>query len=264
MADDDKRGRVPYAKYAFVNPYNLSLLVGAGTVSAATGNWLLGLITLGAEALWMLFAPDSKGLRRLWFDKKHAQVRAAEVQAKQAAAIAALPDQQADRCRELLEKKAQIDRLCASNPAFTADLLRGELAKLDALVGSYIDLATDYVRYADYLGNIDLNEIERDIRRYQLLVDQADKGDERRPVALKNLEVLQRRKAKVAEIKTNLGKARSQIDLIENTFELLADQIVTMRTPEELSGQLDTLLDGVEAIKETTRETDKLLQSIER
>ena len=46
------------------------------------------------------------------------------------------------------------------------------------------------------------------------------------------------------------------MELIENTFGLLADQIVTMRSPRELSGQLDDLADGVEAVKTTARETD--------
>ena len=83
-------------------------------------------------------------------------------------------------------------------------------------------------------------------------------------LALKNLEVLQRRRAKIAEIRKYVGTARAQLDLIENTFQLLADQIVTMRSPQELSGQLDSLLDGVEAVRQTTRETEKLLQAIER
>ncbi len=47
-------------------------------------------------------------------------------------------------------------------------------------------------------------------------------------------------------------------------FRLLADQIVTMRSPQELCGQLDELLDGVEAVRQTSRQTEKLLQAIER
>ena len=59
-----------------------------------------------------------------------------------------------------------------------------------------------------------------------------------------------------------LGVARGQLDLIENSFQLIADQIVTMQSPQELSGQLDELLDGVEAIRETARDTERILNSI--
>ena len=72
------------------------------------------------------------------------------------------------------------------------------------------------------------------------------------------------RKEKYGEIRGYLSSARGQMELIENTFRLLADQIVTMSSPTELGGQLDELLDGVEAVRQTTRETDKLLQTIER
>jgi len=50
--------------------------------------------------------------------------------------------------------------------------------------------------------------------------------------------------------------------LIENSFQLIADQIVTMQSPQELSGQLDELLDGVESIRQTAVETDRILGSI--
>jgi hypothetical protein len=52
------------------------------------------------------------------------------------------------------------------------------------------------------------------------------------------------------------------MDLIENTFRLLADQIVTMHSPKELGGQLDGLIDGVEAVRSTARETESFVQSI--
>ena len=264
MSDGEKKERVPYAKYAFVNPYNLTLLAGAATVAAATGNWMVGVAAAGAEALWMLFAPDSRLLRRSWFDRRHAEDQAERESARLELAIAGVVERDQQRCRALRDKKAQIDRLCAENPSFTADLLRGELDKLDQLVASFIEMCVTCNRYVEYLDTVDLDAIERDIRRYTALCDREPAGGERRTLAMKNLDVLHRRKAKVAEIRQYVGTARSQLDLIENTFQLLADQIVTMRSPQELSGQLDSLIDGVEAVRQTTRETDKLLQAIER
>ncbi len=76
--------------------------------------------------------------------------------------------------------------------------------------------------------------------------------------------MLERRKAKYGEIRGYLSSARGQLELIENSFRLLADQIVTMQSPTELGGQLDELMDGVEAVRQTTRDTEKLLQTLER
>jgi hypothetical protein len=262
MATDEKP-RPPYARYAFRNPYNLAVLGGFATAAAATGNWWLALCGAGVEALWMLFAPDSRLLRKLWFDKWHAADMAAAQRAELDAKFKLLPEGEAMRCLALKEKQEQINKLAQENPAFTLDLLNGELKKLDDLVRSFLELSVTCARYQDYLRSVDVDEIERDLRRYHQIAERGD-GNDKRQLANKNIAVLEKRKEKYAEIRGYLSSARGQLELIENTFRLLADQIVTMRSPTELSGQLDELLDGVEAVRQTTRETDRLLQAVER
>jgi hypothetical protein len=261
MAEEDKK-RPPYARYAFRNPYNYAILGGFASAAVLTGNWWLGLAGAGIEALWMLFAPDSKLLRKTWFDKVFAAEQDAAKKAELDAKFKMLPEDQAMRCLALREKTEQINKLAAENPAFTVDLLSGELQKLDDLVRAFVELSVTCARYQDYLKSVDVDEIERDLRRYQQIAERSD-GD-KRTLAQKNLAVLQKRQEKYAEIRGYLSSARGQLELIENTFRLLADQIVTMRSPTELGGQLDELLDGVEAVRQTTRETDKLLQAVER
>jgi hypothetical protein len=261
MSDD--KPRPPYAKYAFKNPYNYAIMAGFASAALLTGNWFLGLAGAGAEALWMLFAPDSKLLRKLWFDKRHAEELDAQRKAELDAKFKLLPEGDAMRCLALREKQEQINKLAAENPAFTVDLLTGELKKLDDLVRAFLELSVTCARYQDYLGSVDVDEIERDLRRYHQILDKGETPD-KRTLAQKNIAVLEKRKEKYAEIRGYLSSARGQLELIENTFRLLADQIVTMRSPTELSGQLDDLLDGVEAVRQTTRETDKLLQAVER
>jgi hypothetical protein len=257
----DKK-KPPYSRYAFRNPYNYALLGGFASAAVLTGNWWLGLAGAGMEALWMLFAPDSRLLQKTWFDKVYAaeqeQARMAALDAK----FKALPEGDAIRCLALRAKQEQINKLAAENPAFTVDLLSGELAKLDDLVQSFVELSVTCARYQDYLKSVDIDEIESDLRRYQKILDGAQES-ERRTLAQKNMAVLHKRKDKYAEIRGYLSSARGQLELIENTFRLLADQIVTMRSPTELSGQLDELLDGVEAVRQTTRETDRLLQAVD-
>ena len=46
--------------------------------------------------------------------------------------------------------------------------------------------------------------------------------------------------------------ARGQMELMENTFKLLADEIVTMSTPAALGARLEDLRIGVEAIREAS------------
>ena len=262
MSSKDEKPRPPYAKYAFKNPYNYAVLGGFASAAALTGNWWLGLCGAGVEALWMLFAPDSRLLRKTWFDKRFADEQEVARRAELDAKFKLLPEADKMRCLALREKQDQINQLARDNPAFTIDLLAAELTKLDDLVRAFVELSVTCARYQDYLRSVDLDEIERDLRRYHAIVDRNE--PDKRQLAQKNIAVLEKRKEKYAEIRSYLSSARGQLELIENTFRLLADQIVTMRSPTELSGQLDELLDGVEAVRQTTRETDRLLQAVER
>lgn len=256
------KDKPPYAKYAFANAYNLSVLGGIFTAAAATQNWWLAGVGVCVEGLWMLFAPDSVILQKKWFDKYHQaeldQKRAAEMNAK----LASLPPYEADRCNGLRATRDQILWLARDNPALTQDLLGRELAKLDQLVMSFLDLEFTCARYALYLGSVDVQQIERESARFEQALQASD--DESRAVAQKNLAVLGKRRDKYAEIAKDLELARGQLDLIENTFRLLADQIVTMRSPAELGGQLDDLIDGVESIRQTARETEHFMTAVER
>jgi len=257
------RQKVPYLKYAVHNVYNYTLLAGVGTTALLTQNWWLAVAGVGLEALWLLFAPDSRVLQRVWFDKVHdANLSEAATRARDRA-LAGLPEDAVARVRKLEARCATIHSLGSQNQAFAAELLRGELAKLDQLVTSFIDLLTLTLRQREYLATVDMEDLESDIRRYESILEGSGDG-EVRSLAQKNLAVVMKRKEKLEEIFQVSIKAAGQMELIENTFELLADQIVTMRSPQELGGQLDDLIDGVEAVRSTAREAQSLMEAASR
>lgn len=253
----------PYLKYAFANPYNLALLLGALAASALTLNPFLAVAALGLESLWVLHAPESKLLKRLLWDPKFEKIRLVVEQQALTERIQTLEGYERERAEKLLASNQEIHRLASLNPSFTGDLLRSELNKTGRLVGAFIDLAVTCARYQEHLDSIDMPELEKDKRRWESVVKQSK--EEEGPqvdIAKKNLAVIMKRLEKLQEIQNYLMVARGQLDLIENSFQLIADQIVTMQSPKELSGQLDELLDGVEAIRETAIDTEKLLRSL--
>jgi len=257
-----KSDKPPYAKYAFLNAYNLSLLAGAGVTSAATGHWWLGISAVAVEAIWMLFAPDSTFLRRAWFDKLWADTQDQERKKRQYEKFVALPPQDQFRANSLRQQQVQIETLAAQNPSFTTDLLRQDLAKLEGLIDDFLDMAVAASRCEQHLANFDFDTLERDLRRYQQMVEQLPRGDERRTVAQRNLEVLLQRKERYGDLHKNLQTTRGHMDLMENTFRLLADDIVSMTNPTELGDRLDDLRVGFEAVRETSKETERLLQAV--
>jgi len=256
----DTEGR-PYWKLAFANPYNLSLLAGGLAASVLTLNPLLALATVGLEGLWMLHAPESGLLKRMLWDPRREKERRQVAEAIRRARLAALDPDARSSVEELLLKQEQIRTLASANPSFAGDLLRSELDKTDRLVEAYIDLSTTCARYETYLETVNEGRLNNDRQRLEKAVAAGKAGDPQTEIAKKNLEILGKRAAKIAEIRHYLGVARGQLDLIANSFQLITDQIVTMESPQELSGQLDELLDGVEAIQQTAVDAEKLLGS---
>jgi len=257
VADAGKKRR-PYFKYAFHNIYNYALMGAVGAVAVVTGSWLPLAIGAGLEALWMLNAPGSKILQKTWFDKVHDEKEQAATRVRRGEQLKLLGPEDVARIGRLEDKQREILRQAEDNPQFTLDLLRTELIKLDKLVDGFIELAVNCTRYEQYLANVAFEDLEEELRRYRRAADEEEDPQLRR-TAKKNLEVLLTRQSKLAELRKYTQGARAQLDLIENTFRLIGDQILTMHTPAELAGQLDELMDGVEAVRSTASEHRQML-----
>ena len=248
-----------YVKAAFANPYNISLLAGGLLASAITLNPLLAIVTVGLEVLWITNAPGSKKLREWLFDPQFEEQEQKAAQEARAAQLHSLDEHDRERVVALLARQQEINGLAAQNPSFTGELLRTELTKTDRLVEAFIEMAATCSRYEAYLDSTNLSELERDRRRWEAMVNDQSIHDSQSDIAAKNLAVIMKRFEKMKEINRYLTVARGQLDLIENSFQLIADQIVTMQSPQELTGQLDELLDGVESIKQTAEDTERML-----
>ena len=251
-----------YVKAAFANPYNLSLLAGGIAASVLTLNPLLAIVTVGLEVLWMTNAPGSKKLQEWLWDPAFDEKEQAQEQAARAERLRHLDDGSRERVLSLLARQQEINSLAAQNPSFTGELLRTELTKTDRLVEAFIEMATTCDRYEAYLDSINASDLEKERRRWEHTVKDQDENNPEMEIARKNLAVIMKRFDKMKEIHRYLRVARGQLDLIEQSFQLIADQIVTMQSPQELTGQLDELLDGVESIKETAADTEKMLNPL--
>lgn len=252
----------PYLKMAFANPYNLSIFLGTLAAAAATMNPILAAAAIGGELLWLLHGSDSKTLRRLLWDPRFEKVRLAVEAREREERIKVLPQLDRERVERLVGRQADIHRLASQNPSFTGELLRSELIKTRRLVDAFVEMAITCARYEAYLETIDFHELDGDRRHWEGRLQSKQISPQEREVAEKNLVVILKRFEKLTELRDYLRVARGQLDLIENSFQLIADQIVMMQSPAELTGQLDDLLDGVESIRQTALDTEKILSTM--
>ena len=253
-----------YFKYTLANPYNLTLLGGAIVASILTLNPLIAVAALGVEGLWLLHGSQSRFMQRMLWDPLYEKEKLEFEQRKRMAQVEKLSQGGQQRVLTLIEKEKEIQQLAAQNPSFAGDMLRNEIVKTHNLVNSFIDLAVTCSRYENYLASVDVGQLGNTQQHWQKFIENSKDNTDavELDIAKKNLAIINKRIERVGEIRRYLKIAYGQINLIENSFQLLADQIVTMQSPNELSGQLDELLDGVESIKETAKETEQILRTL--
>ena len=249
--------RPNFLKAAFLNVYNLSLLGGAGLAALATQDWLVGVGALALEALWLVVGPDLKPFQRAVKEGAR-QEREKVEQARVQNLLKELAGRDFQRAKALEELKLEIERDIANNPTFSAILLRTELEKLGQLYQSFVKLAAACQKSETYLGTVSDKELTRQLEAQQAL-ERNHTDPALVELAKKNAQVLQKRVDAVRDIRTFLQRARGQMNLIENSVRLLRDQALTMTSPDQLTEQLDGLLNSVDAVSQSVKDTDAIL-----
>lgn len=246
-----------YAKYAFCNFYNYVTMGALTAMALLAGDITLLIVLFGGEALWMLFAPGSRLLKRLWWDKITKAEAIEQRKAARQLLWARLERDDQARYNRLTNRFNQIVDLCRENTTIAQELLQAELNKVDRLVQSYLDLIVASSAIQKHLWATNRHDINSSIKDF-IKKSEAAATPELQSIALQNAEILKKRLTKLDEAQAFVAQASAQLELIENTFALIADQIITLRSPQELGKQLDGLITGVEIVKSAALETARL------
>jgi hypothetical protein len=257
MASDEDVKKPSYAWAAFANVYNLTALAGVTVAGLATGEaWLVG-VGFAAEALWLLFVPDSARFRRA-IDAQTADLRRVDAVRRMTEESAMLPSELRQRVQQLGTRAADVKAEVKRNPRISGAFMESQLGRLDALVGEFVHLSLTTFRAEAYIARSDSKQINRD-REQQRKIIETTEDDGARAIAQQNREILEKRLKLIDELARFGQRARGQLSLIENTIALLRDQVMTMATPEALSTQLDEIITSVEALREATNEVDAMM-----
>jgi hypothetical protein len=251
--------RPSYFKAAFFNVYNLGMVGGAVAASLLTGEYVLGAVALGAEALWLLFGPDLRPFQRA-VNNAHREEQEKAERERVEKMMNALPERERARAYALNELRREIERDMQQNPSFQTILIQAEVDKLSTLLKSFVSLATACTRAETYLASSDTRDVNKQIEIHKNL-ERSHKDAAAQNIARKNIQVLEKRLETMEEIKNFLARARGQMNLIDNTVRLLRDQVLTMASPDQLGEQLNDLISGVNSIQEYAREHEDLFGS---
>jgi len=251
---------INYTKEAFLHPWNLAFLISAMALSFAvsmigTGaTWTFETILLFTSALELLY---------LGIMPRQERFRKA-VRSRRAAEHAKPPSQK--EIFQLLTKNSQrryarlrkLGRDIQSNYRklnyASQGMLDSHVNKIGGLLDSYLKLLYQQERYEYSTQARSEAEVVRAMT--DLRDDMAD--DTPKVVAIKErrMKILEQRLDRFKRGAENLEIIEAQLETIEDVIKYIHEQSLTLSNPEEITFQLDTLLNEVEETQSTVEEME--------
>lgn len=252
---EDKEGGLNYLKAAFHWQYNWIGLGGAAAFAVISASALPLLLAAGVELIYLSTVPQNARFQRLVRSWKYAEDKR-QRDMSLSALFHELPQEMRVRfanldntCRSI---RANYRRLSSTSQMFAEQME----AKLDALSQSFVRLLNSAFHHAEYLRATNPDTIRKEIE--QLQKDLAKDSPKVQEINRKRIEILNKRVEKYDKIRENSQVIWAQCSAIEDVLQLIRDQSVTMRDPQELNDHLDNLVKDVEQTEETVREVESI------
>lgn len=251
---------INYTKEALFNTWNLVFLISVVAVATGTGllttvpAWLPELILVlgaGLELLYLGVMPRHDRFQRHVRSQKMAERRKAPSQREIFSQLRNRSQRRYAKLRKLKDEiRSNYQRLSYTSQG----LLDNHLEKIDGLLESYLELLHQRERYRDFQDSATENRILKSIEA--LKREMADDSERVRSVKERRLKVLEQRLARYHKAQENLEIIGAQLGTIEDVVKYIHEQSWTLQDPEEVTVQLDTLLEEVEATRDSIREIE--------
>ena len=254
MAEDKEDG-VNYLKAALNWQYNWIGLGGAAAFAIVSASALPLILAAGLELIYLSTIPRNSRFQRLVRSWKYEDEKRQQYMSL-SALFHELPPEMRVRyakldstCRAIRENYR---RLSSTSQVFAEQME----AKLEALSQSFVRLLNSAFHHAEYLRMTDPDAIRAEAA--QLQKDLNTEPQKVQEINRKRIEILNKRVEKYEKIRENSQVIFAQCSAIEDVLQLIRDQSVTMRDPQQISDHLDNLVKDVEQTEETVREVESI------
>lgn len=254
---------VNYTKEAFLHPWNLSFLIVsmfiAFVVSMAGVTWPFETVLLfsaAAELIYLGTMPRQDRFRRV-------------VRSRRALEHAKPPSQKElfhSLTKHSQRKYARLKRLqkdIAGNyrklSYASQGMLDSHLSKIGGLLDSYLNLLYQKERYEFTSRASTETEVVQAMAK--LRADMEDDPPRVKAVKARRLRILEQRLDRSKRGQENLEIIKAQLETVEDVTKYILEQSLTLRNPEEITFQLDTLLSEVEETQASVIEMEEVFAS---
>jgi len=238
---------VNYTREAFVHPINLGFLF----LSALTaffvndiGNFanIIFTMAIGAELVYLGVVPRTEGFKRLTL-ARILRGRPRDTQEKEV--FYNLSPAAQKKFLVLKSVADKIEQNFSKFPQSSQGFIGSVGAKIKGLLTHYIYMLDARERYDSYISTTRQEQLAAEIQSVQDELNQIQ-SEKLREIKTRRLQILQKRKSKLAAARERLQVCISQLETMEDAMRYIYEQSITMTNPEQIGFQLDHLLTDVE------------------
>lgn len=255
--DTGEPDSLEYIREAFTWQYNVVGMAGAAAFALVSGSPLPLVLAAGLELIYLSTVPRWWRFRRLVRSRRYAE----ETRRRTASLEALLAELPAEGRKRYAALHAMCDTIRASHGRLTSTsqmLVKQMEDRLQGLLQAYLRLLHAEAEHTQYVNATDGEAIKREIAGLERrLGSDAPRVQE---INRKRIEILTKRLEKFDRIRENRQVIQAQCAALEDMLELIRDQSVTMRDPQELSDRLEGLVREVEHTEETVREVETIFR----
>ena len=246
---------INYVKEAFNLQYNWIALAGACLFAIVSGSLLPIILAGGAELMYLAVVSQNPRFQRLVRSWKLGRALE-ERQVQFAEMLNSLSPEAKGRYFKLAQVCGSVRANFAQLSSTSKMFLQQTDSRLDGLLHAYARLLVATTQQQQYLKSTDPNEIKREISALERDMD--NEPPKVQDINKKRIEILTKRVEKYQKIRENQEVVNAQCSAVEDVLHLVRDQSVTMRDPQQVTDQLDTLVRDVEQTEQTVEQVEAI------
>lgn len=256
--DDDVSAGSVLRELVF-NQYQAIVAGGAAIASLITLNPLPVLLWLGSE-LVLLPILDSGPLRRLVHRRKKA-MRDAQASAARDDLVRDLTPAHAKRYSAMEQLCRQIEANYQSLTGISRAYLSEQRGKLDHILQGCLARLMALQRYSRLPVGRTVRDVDGEIGALERELASSELPERAKAALEKNLELKRRLRASLGEVDGNVKTLYTELDSMESLLEVLHQNSISLRDPQAIADELDTIVQQSEESERVVREMEALLRS---
>src|SRR2546423_569476 len=247
-----------FVKEAFKIQYNWITLAAAGAFAVVSGSLLPVLLAAGAELMYLSSIPQNSRFQRVVRSWKFAEEKQISQQSL-SDLLRSLSSDMMARYIRLAEVRGGIRANFAQLSSTSQIFVQQMDSRLEGLLHGYARLLGAANQQRQYVKTVDPDGIRNEIAALQkkLPTDPPKVQD----INKKRIEILSKRLDKYQKITENRQVIDAQIAAMEDVLQLVRDQSITMRDPQQVSDQLENLVHDVEQTEETVKQMEAIFST---